>query len=124
MSLLLIFVRFLPLSGSLKYTTSGSAISRGHTLITLASINPWPQHHVHELVELESGGNCGVRMKAIVQRVTGAKVLGIVTKSRNLIYPLSTCTLVDGKLVSSIGKGMCVLLGISRDDTSREADWM
>ena len=34
------------------------------------------------------------------------------------------CTLVDGKLVSSIGKGMCVLLGISCDDTSKEADWM
>ena len=28
--------------------------------------------------------------------------------------------LVDGKVVSSIGRGICVLLGISRKDTSQE----
>ena len=31
---------------------------------------------------------------------------------------------VNGELVSSIGKGLCVLLGISRNDTHKETEWM
>ena len=31
---------------------------------------------------------------------------------------------VGGELVSSIGKGLCVLIGISRDDTEKDMDYM
>lgn len=31
---------------------------------------------------------------------------------------------VGDREVSSIGRGICVLLGISREDTSKEAEWM
>ncbi len=43
-------------------------------------------------------------MKAVVQRVTSASVT------------------VDGSLVSTIGKGLCVLIGIHRDDTREQAE--
>ena len=45
-------------------------------------------------------------MKAIIQRVTRASVS------------------VDGELVSSIGKGLCVLVGIHRDDTQEQMDYV
>ncbi|XP_068688715.1 D-aminoacyl-tRNA deacylase-like [Montipora foliosa] len=45
-------------------------------------------------------------MRAIVQRVTTASVS------------------VDGEVISCIGKGLCVLLGISKYDTSKEIEYM
>ncbi|KAM6939909.1 D-aminoacyl-tRNA deacylase 1 [Xenentodon cancila] len=45
-------------------------------------------------------------MRAVVQRVTKASVT------------------VGGDQVSSIGRGLCVLLGISVDDTQRDAEYM
>nr|CAB3240074.1 D-tyrosyl-tRNA(Tyr) deacylase 1-like [Phallusia mammillata] len=45
-------------------------------------------------------------MKAIVQRVASASVT------------------VGDELVSSIGRGICVLLGISRDDNSKDTEFM
>ena len=45
-------------------------------------------------------------MRAVVQRVSRAAVS------------------VDGGLVSEIGPGMLVLLGVSRDDGERDADWL
>ncbi len=45
-------------------------------------------------------------MRAVVQRVSRAAVS------------------VDGGLVSEIGPGLLVLLGIGRDDGEREADWL
>ncbi|XP_074628362.1 D-aminoacyl-tRNA deacylase-like isoform X1 [Acropora palmata] len=45
-------------------------------------------------------------MRAVVQRVTTASVS------------------VDGEVISSIGKGLCVLLGISKNDTPKEIDYM
>ncbi len=45
-------------------------------------------------------------MRALVQRVSRASVS------------------VDGKLVSEIGPGLLVLLGVSRDDTEEAADWL
>lgn len=45
-------------------------------------------------------------MKVVVQRVARASVS------------------VGDREVSSIGKGLCVLLGITRDDTSKESEWM
>lgn len=45
-------------------------------------------------------------MKAVIQRVSKATVL------------------VDGKIVSSIGKGLVVLLGIHKTDTPEDSDWM
>ena len=45
-------------------------------------------------------------MRALVQRVTRASVS------------------VDGRVVSSIGAGLVVLLGVTHDDTERDADWL
>ena len=45
-------------------------------------------------------------MRALVQRVTRASVS------------------VDGSVVSATGPGLLVLLGVSQDDTERDADWL
>ncbi len=45
-------------------------------------------------------------MRALVQRVSRASVS------------------VDGDLVSEIGPGLLVLLGVSRDDSERDVDWL
>ena len=43
-------------------------------------------------------------MRAVVQRVTGAEVT------------------VDGSVVGAIGPGLCVLVGVTHDDTAADAD--
>uniref|UniRef100_A0A182VR71 D-aminoacyl-tRNA deacylase n=1 Tax=Anopheles minimus TaxID=112268 RepID=A0A182VR71_9DIPT len=45
-------------------------------------------------------------MKAIIQRVTSAKVT------------------VGDEVVSSIGRGLCVLVGISADDNANDVEWI
>jgi D-aminoacyl-tRNA deacylase len=45
-------------------------------------------------------------VRALVQRVSRASVS------------------VDGRLVSEIGPGLLVLLGVTHDDTERDADWL
>jgi D-tyrosyl-tRNA(Tyr) deacylase len=45
-------------------------------------------------------------MRAVVSRVTGARVL------------------VDGEVVGKIGPGLAVLVGVTHDDTEAEADWL
>ena len=45
-------------------------------------------------------------MRALVQRVSHASVS------------------VDGELVSEIGPGLLVLLGVTRDDSEQQADWL
>jgi D-aminoacyl-tRNA deacylase len=45
-------------------------------------------------------------VRALVQRVSHASVT------------------VDGKLISEIGPGMLVLLGVGREDDERDADWL
>uniref|UniRef100_A0A1B6FX88 D-aminoacyl-tRNA deacylase n=1 Tax=Cuerna arida TaxID=1464854 RepID=A0A1B6FX88_9HEMI len=45
-------------------------------------------------------------MRAVIQRVTSASVT------------------VDGEIISSIGKGLCILIGISRDDTQKDIDYL
>ncbi|KAH7641757.1 D-aminoacyl-tRNA deacylase [Dermatophagoides farinae] len=45
-------------------------------------------------------------MRAVIQRVKSASVT------------------VDGKLISKIGPGLCVLIGISRDDKETDSDWI
>ena len=45
-------------------------------------------------------------MRAVVQRVLRAGVS------------------VDGKRVSEIGAGVCVLLGVGNGDTEKDADWL
>ena len=45
-------------------------------------------------------------MRALIQRVSEASVS------------------VDDRVVSSIGPGLLVLLGVSRDDGERDADWV
>ncbi|XP_046666846.1 D-aminoacyl-tRNA deacylase 1-like, partial [Homalodisca vitripennis] len=32
--------------------------------------------------------------------------------------------LADGEIISSIGKGLCILIGISRDDTQKDIDYL
>lgn len=79
-------------------------------------------------------------MKAIVQRVTTAKVTGEADVGASVSdYRVPSCCYihkcvspwhavlrftVGAEVVSEIGRGFCVLLGISRDDTPREAEWM
>ncbi|CAH0386657.1 unnamed protein product [Bemisia tabaci] len=45
-------------------------------------------------------------MRAVVQRVKGASVK------------------VDGELISSVGPGLCVLVGIHKSDTKKDIDWL
>lgn len=45
-------------------------------------------------------------MRAVVQRVIKASVS------------------VDGEVVSSIGRGLCVLIGVCKDDTQKDIEWM
>ncbi|OXA42625.1 D-aminoacyl-tRNA deacylase [Folsomia candida] len=45
-------------------------------------------------------------MRAVIQRVTSASVT------------------VNDELISSIGKGICVLVGISRDDTDKDMEYI
>ncbi|KAI2806003.1 D-tyrosyl-tRNA(Tyr) deacylase [Blomia tropicalis] len=45
-------------------------------------------------------------MKALIQRVKSASVI------------------VDGNVISQIGQGLCVLIGISRDDTEKDSEWI
>ena len=45
-------------------------------------------------------------MRALVQRVSRASVA------------------VDGATVAAIGPGLLVLLGVGREDTERDADWL
>ena len=60
-------------------------------------------------------------MKALVQRVTSASVTGMSIWAS--FYIIIIFIIVDGKVISSIGKGVCVLLGISRKDTPQELEW-
>ena len=45
-------------------------------------------------------------MRALLQRVSSARVI------------------VEGRTVGEIGRGFCVLLGVTHTDTNREADWL
>ncbi|XP_046685532.1 D-aminoacyl-tRNA deacylase-like isoform X2 [Homalodisca vitripennis] len=45
-------------------------------------------------------------MRAVIQRVTNASIL------------------MNQKLVTAIGPGLCILLGISRDDTIRDVEYI
>lgn len=47
-----------------------------------------------------------VIMRVVIQRVTSANVS------------------VDGSVISSIGRGLCVLVGVSRNDTAKEMEYM
>jgi D-tyrosyl-tRNA(Tyr) deacylase len=45
-------------------------------------------------------------LRAVVQRVSSARVV------------------VDGEVVGEIGAGLCVLLGVARSDSEKDADWL
>ena len=45
-------------------------------------------------------------MRALLQRVSEASVT------------------VDGRIVGQIGRGFCILLGVTHSDTNKEADWL
>ena len=61
-------------------------------------------------------------MKALIQRVSSASVTGM----NNIVMFMSIITsdIVEGKIVGSIEKGLCVLLGIHRYDTDEDIDYM
>lgn len=64
-------------------------------------------------------------MRAVIQRVTSASVTGNKSVCTFLYtVNLPNLFLVDGKVISQIGQGLCVLIGISRDDTEADSDWM
>jgi len=50
--------------------------------------------------------NCGIEMRAVIQRVSWASVS------------------IDGNLKSSTGQGLLVLLGLETMDTREDADWL
>eukprot|EP00960_Hanusia_phi_P060140 764416-Hanusia_phi.AAC.4 len=56
--------------------------------------------HSNQVLRLRGG------MRCVVQRVTSASVK------------------VDGETVSSIGRGLCVLVGLSSEDKRESLDWM
>jgi D-Tyr-tRNAtyr deacylase len=71
-------------------------------------------------------------MKAIVQRVMKASVIGKTLNSESDIFAMYNCVMsyiylllaVEDEVISSIGKGLCVLIGISKDDTKRDMEYM
>lgn len=72
-------------------------------------------------------------MKAVVQRVIKANVTGKTLKyesvlSLNFNASMRNCNYfllaVEGEVISSIGKGLCVLIGISKDDTKKDMEYM
>lgn len=74
-------------------------------------------------------------MKALIQRVTTAKVTGNdISDSLNEYWPrkifyivfraLHLRYTVNDELISSIGRGLCVLIGISHDDTIKDVEYM
>lgn len=70
-------------------------------------------------------------MKALIQRVTTAKVTGYIDQayfnSLSAIlsfFKYNFSSTVNDELVSSIGRGLCVLVGISQHDTKNEVDYM
>lgn len=64
-------------------------------------------------------------MKAVIQRVTAASVTGMLN---NLIESFKIqilfSFLVEDTLISSISKGLCILVGISNDDDSSDVEYM
>lgn len=69
-------------------------------------------------------------MKALIQRVTTAKVTGNFHWNEfnwiNIVLCvfLSEFSTVNDELISNIGRGLCVLIGISQNDTKEEVDYM
>lgn len=46
------------------------------------------------------------------------------SKETSVLFKYNYTLSVDGQVISSIGKGLCVLVGIGRKDASKHADWM
>ena len=66
-------------------------------------------------------------MKVVVQRVARASVTGQcppLLAPRTIPCIETVVSTVGEKEVSSIGRGLCVLLGITREDTAKESEWM
>lgn len=66
-------------------------------------------------------------MKALIQRVTTAKVTGnffLQRKTLNKIEFIFSQLPVGDELISSIGRGFCVLIGLSQDDTIADVEYM
>lgn len=96
---------------------------------------PLGYQHVHVLVGVAGLHVGGVRvpnksspstMKVVVQRVTRASVTGTYKYQCIKNFIMNDCKLctVGDREVSSIGRGLCVLLGITRKDTKKESEWM
>lgn len=64
-------------------------------------------------------------MKAVIQRVSSAKVHGKDwNANRKNIIVLNYFILVNEELISSIGRGLCILVGIHQEDTQKDVDYL
>lgn len=71
-------------------------------------------------------------MRALVQRVNSASVTGIsiffffVTKFYFILmaFVLIIDPTVDNEIISEVGKGICVLVGFSKYDQTKDVDYM
>ncbi|KAI6230800.1 D-aminoacyl-tRNA deacylase [Aphelenchoides fujianensis] len=64
-------------------------------------------------------------MRFVIQRVTRAAVSvdGQLVSSSELVYPLAFFRLINDLQISEIGRGICVLVGICREDTDEDVEW-
>ena len=84
----------------------GSQFSAPFTLIRNRQVEPLPSCCIVPHLLLHSLSHLFPAMRCIVQRVKSASVT------------------VSDELISSIDKGICVLVGIHRDDKESDAVWM
>lgn len=65
-------------------------------------------------------------MKALIQRVTSSKVTGNVFEqfSDFITSIFFVSKSVGDELISQIGRGLNVLVGISQDDTEKDVEYM
>ncbi|RWV93836.1 hypothetical protein GW17_00043680 [Ensete ventricosum] len=84
----------------------------------------------YTIVQAATGGGGGRAMRAVVQRVLSASVeVRMGNGSVETFSPLShsrvsSVTQVEGRVVSEIGPGLLVLVGVHESDTDADADYM
>ena len=59
-------------------------------------------------------------MRVVVQRVSRASVSGKFECNHSIVKIF----LVNGEIVSAIGRGLCLLVGLERDDTVEDLAYM
>ncbi len=85
---------------------AGSGKAKNIARLKVATACGWKRIYCRDQVVTQPGGKGGVKVRAVVQRVTRARVE------------------VQGETLGSIGRGLVVLLGVQEGDTSQDADYM